>query len=285
MGKLNPRVDFAFKILFGSEESTDILLSFINSVLSLEHPITKIRLLNPYNYKKHPTDKSSILDIKAQDERGRLYNIEMQLMDQVDYNQRVLYYWFKLYSEQLSEGQGFKALQKTISIHILNFNSFEEKEFHNIFRILNTKTYSSCFEDLELHFIELKKFDKDLAHVTTSLDRWVTFLNKAAEWDKGEVPVELQADPAIEKAAATLDRISLSKEEREVYEAQLKWLRVEAAAIEKAEIKGFNIGIERGIEKNREETVIRLIKNTTLSSEEIAKIAGCSIDFVQKLKS
>ncbi len=32
MPKINPRVDFAFKILFGSEQNTDILLPFVNSI-------------------------------------------------------------------------------------------------------------------------------------------------------------------------------------------------------------------------------------------------------------
>ncbi len=33
MYKLNPKVDFAFKKLFGSEENKGILISFINSIL------------------------------------------------------------------------------------------------------------------------------------------------------------------------------------------------------------------------------------------------------------
>lgn len=36
MCRLNPKVDFAFKKLFGSEENKEILISFINSIISEE---------------------------------------------------------------------------------------------------------------------------------------------------------------------------------------------------------------------------------------------------------
>src|SRR5580658_301867 len=114
MTVLNPRVDFAFKKLFGSADNKDLLISFINAVVSKENQIVDLTLLNPYNHKDYPADKLSILDIKATDEQGRQYNIEMQITDQVYYNQRVLYYWSKLYASQLQQGDAFPELKKTI---------------------------------------------------------------------------------------------------------------------------------------------------------------------------
>ena len=35
---LNPRTDFAFNKIFGSAQSKDILLSFLNAILNLETP-------------------------------------------------------------------------------------------------------------------------------------------------------------------------------------------------------------------------------------------------------
>lgn len=87
---LNPRVDLAFKKLFGTEENKDILISFINAVVSKDDQVIDVKLLNLYKNKEHQTDKLSILDIKATDEQGRLYNIEMQITDQAYYNQRAL---------------------------------------------------------------------------------------------------------------------------------------------------------------------------------------------------
>ena len=41
MCKINPRVDFAFKKLFGSEENTDLLMSLINAIVSSEEQVVE----------------------------------------------------------------------------------------------------------------------------------------------------------------------------------------------------------------------------------------------------
>ncbi|MBS0350881.1 MAG: PD-(D/E)XK nuclease family transposase [Proteobacteria bacterium] len=292
MSKINPRVDFAFKILFGSEENIDILLPFVNSILTLPNPITELTLLNPYNHKTHTSDKWTILDIKAKDNSNQWYNIEMQMTDQVSYSQRALYYWSKLYSQQLKKGDDFSKLTKTISIHVLNFDHFDEPDYHNVYHILNAKTYRRCFEHLELHFIELKKFNKDLSHLTTALDRWATFLNKAEQWERNFVPQELSTDPAITRAAHALDILSLDEYELELYEAKLKWLRDQAGTIEKTKLdsfaKGEAIGLEKGEAignaKGREKVAIWMLNKGTFSIEEIAEASGFSVNEVKQLQ-
>ena len=82
MCKLNPKVDFAFKKLFGSEENKSILIDFINSVVSQENRIANIELKNPYNIENYKNGKMTILDIKAVDEKGTWYDIEMQRVEQ-----------------------------------------------------------------------------------------------------------------------------------------------------------------------------------------------------------
>lgn len=82
MCRLNPKVDFAFKKLFGSSENKDILISFINSVLSEDEQVKDIELKNPYNIASYRKGKMTILDIKAVDENGTWYDIEMQLAGQ-----------------------------------------------------------------------------------------------------------------------------------------------------------------------------------------------------------
>ena len=283
MSVLNPRVDFAFKKLFGSEENKDILISFINAVVSKDDQVIDVTLLNPYNNKEHQSDRLSILDIKATDERGRQYNIEMQITDQVYYNQRALYYWSKLYTSQLQEGDAFGDLKKTISINVLNFDYFdEEPTYHNIFKVLHAESHKSYFEDLGLHFIELHKFDDEVSHIKTTLDRWAKFLKKAHHYDKATFPDELRVEPAIEKAFYSLNTLSLDKDEREIYEARLKWLRDEDAALQKAHQKGIEQGIEQGRHKERQEmakkqlrrgvSVDMVIEDTGLTREEVEAI-------------
>ena len=79
MEKITPRVDIAFKKIFGVEENKDLLISLINSIVSDEDQILEATLLNPYNPKNFRNDKLSILDIKAKGDNGRRFNIEIQI--------------------------------------------------------------------------------------------------------------------------------------------------------------------------------------------------------------
>ena len=78
---LNPKTDFAFKKIFGSSESTEILLSFLNAILGLELPyrLRELTILDPYNAPKIRGMKDTYLDVKARDEQGKDYIIEMQV--------------------------------------------------------------------------------------------------------------------------------------------------------------------------------------------------------------
>jgi predicted transposase/invertase (TIGR01784 family) len=249
MCRLNPRVDFAFKKLFGSEENKDILISFINSVLDKDEQIKDLILKNPYNSKNFKNDKLSILDVKAVDEKGIWYNIEMQITDQDYYDKRALYYWARLYTGQLESGINYDKLEKTIVINVLNFNCLAEEDYHNIYKLFNSKSKEELIDHLEIHFIELEKYNKDLSEIQTALDGWTEFLKRAHEYNKDQIPSQLAEVESIEKAIKVLDTMYLNEDERELYEARLKWLRDEEMALKKAERKGVERGIEKGIEK------------------------------------
>jgi len=70
---LNPKTDFAFKRIFGSERSHDILLSFLNAILGLQAPyrIIDLTLLDPYLAPKIQGMKDTYLDVRARDEQGQ----------------------------------------------------------------------------------------------------------------------------------------------------------------------------------------------------------------------
>src|SRR3990167_4542614 len=105
MERITPRVDIAFKKIFGVEENKDLLILLINSIVSKEDQVSDVTLLNPYNPKNFKSDKLSVLDIKAKGVEGKRFNIEIQISNEADYNKRALYYWAKLYTEQLKESE------------------------------------------------------------------------------------------------------------------------------------------------------------------------------------
>nr|WP_192927356.1 Rpn family recombination-promoting nuclease/putative transposase [Clostridium beijerinckii] len=280
--KLNPKVDFAFKKLFGSEENKSILIAFINSIISEKNKIEDIELKNPYNISNYRKGKMTILDIKAVDEKGIWYDIEMQIAEQGFYDKRAFYYWSKVYSDQIESGDDFEILRKTIGINILDFNYLKEEDFHNVYKVYNEKTKEEFSDLFEMHFIELNKFKKDYKDVKTALDRWVSFLNRAYEIDKYKIPKELEEDENIKKAIEKLDIMYLDKEEREIYENDLKALRIHNAEIRSAEEKGIKEGIKQGQYQEK----INIAKNLLdfLDNKTIAIKTGLTIEEIQKLR-
>jgi predicted transposase/invertase (TIGR01784 family) len=265
MCRINPRVDFAFKKLFGSEENKDLLISLINAIVSEEDQVADIELKNPYNLVDYQAGKLSIMDIKARTPRGRWYNVEMQISEDLNFDKRAIYYWAKLVTEQLSEGMMFKELLKTISINILDFNFVPDTEvFHNRYKIINTGTGKDdrLHDMFELHYVELRKFKKSYAELASALDRWVTFLTRAHELSRSRIPAPLQGDRAIVKAIEAVDRM-FDEEERTIYEVRFQALVDVESKIASAEEKGM----ARGVEKGLDEALNRLIQGGFPESE------------------
>ncbi|MEQ8186835.1 MAG: Rpn family recombination-promoting nuclease/putative transposase [Candidatus Eremiobacterota bacterium] len=284
MCKINPRVDFAFKLIFGNEQNKDILISLLNAILEdyQSYPIESIEILNPLGSQEYSKDKLTILDIKAKDQKGEFYNIEMQISDQYYYQKRALYYWSKLYTSQISEGIGYQNLTRTVRINILNFNAIKEVDYHNVYRVRELKKNIDLTEQLEIHFIELEKFSKELPELKKTMDRWIYFLKYADKFTETNLPEVLKEIQPIEKANVILDRISLNKEQREIYEARMKSLRDADGALQTARIRGLEEGMEKGMEKSKIEVAGKLLEKK-FSVEEICEITGLSEDEIRSL--
>ena len=97
---------FAFKQLFGTNGSEDILIAFLNAMLqeSLESPIASLQLEDPHLHREYEEDKLSILDVSATLDTGTKVNVEIQLNNNHDMVKRSLYYWGRLYTSQLQKG-------------------------------------------------------------------------------------------------------------------------------------------------------------------------------------
>ena len=299
MTSISPKIDIAFKKIFGVEENKDLLISLINSIVSEEDQVADLILLNPYNPKNFRSDKLSILDIKAKGIDGKRFNIEIQITDEADYDKRALYYWAKLYTEQLESAEDYSTLSKAIGIHILNFLSITENDkYHNCFHITEKETGGQYFKDLELHTIELNKFEgntkelKELVDkIQSALDIWLAFLTKHNLLNKDSLPPQLN-DDKLKKALQVLEVMNFSSEERGAYEDHLKWLRIEANTLskryeqgrEEGIEKGREEGIEKGIEKGIQLTAINMLKQN-LDPSLVSSVTALPLDTILQLKN
>ena len=121
---IDPKIDCVFKAVLGTEENRNLLIHFLNSILQedLPTPIAGVDILNPYNEKESLNDKLSIVDVKARDQQGQLYQVEIQLLVYPALPSRMVYTWADLYSQQLQSGQDYETLQPTYAIWLVAEN-------------------------------------------------------------------------------------------------------------------------------------------------------------------
>ena len=276
---LNPKIDFVFKKIFGSEEHPSILIAFLNAVLKPNIPIVEVEIKNTDIEKAHVEDKFSRLDVKAKTSNKEVINIEIQLKNEYNMIQRSLYYWSKLYEEQIGDGDRYDKLCRTVCINILDFKYLKNDRFHNGYRLKEIETNEELTDIQEIHFIEipkLKKLDSEEV-VVDMLEAWVEFLRDP----ESEVVRKLEmTNSEIREAKDTLYKLSRDEKERELYFLREKSIKDEISALANAEEKG----IEKDIQQEKIDTVLRL-NSIGLDIEQISKGTDIDLEEVKKIIS
>lgn len=268
---LDPKMDFIFKNIFGSENNKEILISFLNATLKSKDKIKSVFIKNGDIEKEYLSDKFSRLDIKATTDRNEHINIEIQMKNEYNMIQRTLYYWSKLYEGQLKEGDNYSKLSRTICINILNFSYLNNDKFHSAFRLKDIETNDELTDIQEIHFIEVPKL-KDNSDEKDMLVAWTEFL-KDPESEKVRT-LEMNIEE-IRKARQELVRISNDDRQRELYNMRRKAMLDESDALYNAE--------KKGVEKGRIEIVKNLLLNN-IDIEIIKNVSGFTIDEINRIK-
>jgi len=117
------KTDYAFKKVFGSKNSKNILLSFLNSILDIK--IVDLTIEDPYNVPKLQGMKDTAVDVKAiLDDKTKVI-IEMQILNHDGFESRILYNTAKNYANQLDTGDMYSLLNPVIALTIVNFTMFD----------------------------------------------------------------------------------------------------------------------------------------------------------------
>jgi predicted transposase/invertase (TIGR01784 family) len=175
------RNDIAFRKIFRNENRKETLISFLNAILDFNgnQRIAAVSILNPYQLPKLKGGKVTIIDVKATDQAGRSYIVEMQVGNIDGFAKRVLYYSSKSYSDQIKRADFYRKLQPVIFIGILDFVQTENKNYISRSQIRDIETGEQTIKDMEFNFIELPKFNKSLNDLSTLSEKWVYFIKNA----------------------------------------------------------------------------------------------------------
>ncbi|MEO5363893.1 MAG: Rpn family recombination-promoting nuclease/putative transposase [Magnetococcus sp. DMHC-8] len=269
---IDPRIDFAFKKIFGSERAKDVLVSFLESLLGLEgdRRIAEVTILDPFLAPKIRELKYSILDVKCRDHRGVSYIVEMQVQKVAAFLKRIQYNAAKAYAHQIERGEDYPRLNQVIAITITDFVLFHDfNHCVSCHESRETVTGHSYLQDIIHFFVELPKFSRQVEELDGVLDRWIYFIRYAGTLQ--EVPEKLSAAPfrhAFEMAMVA----NMTAEELEMYDnagvaiadarGAVELAREEALreGREEGRQEGIQIGEQSGEKRGKAGTLTRLLQ-------------------------
>ncbi|MEG4572095.1 Rpn family recombination-promoting nuclease/putative transposase [Microcoleus sp. N3A4] len=232
---INPKIDFAFKKIFGSSDSKDILINFLNAILYEAQPVIEdLEIID--SQPGNPTFgvQDTHLDVKATINGGRIALVEIQLINVPFFGNRVLYNAAKSYSLQLTGEERYERLKTVTSLKIADFEMFDNQpEFLSRFVFKEKEQQFDCPDtEIELVFVELPKFSKGLEQLETATDKWIYFLKNTSTLET--VPEALSAVPELQKALIIANEENFTQEELNELENQELWIQDQQIAIDVA---------------------------------------------------
>ena len=285
MNFLDVKTDYAFKKVFGSEGSKEILMSFLNALVyeNAKYKIKDLVIVDPYNIPMIKGIKDTFVDVKAVLDDDTKVIIEMQVLNHKGFEKRVLYNAAKNYSIQLNKAEAYHLLNPVIALNIVDFIMFEEsKSVINNFKLIEKEQFINYSDDIELIFVELPKFKKELDALENIKEQWIYFVQNAGSLEY--IPNNL--DETIKQALQNVNEANLDKDELEAQHKRKEFISIQKLALLKADEEGFEKGMEKGLEKGMQEKSIEIAKNLLdiLDDTTISFKTGLGVEVVKALR-
>ena len=279
--KLPLTSDIVFKRAFSKEGNEDILKALLEAIL--DKTIQQVIVKNPELPKNLYDSKAGVLDVKVEIDENIICDVEMQVQDFGNIDKRSLVYMATLETEGIKKGEDYKQAKKVIAINLLNFEYYKRNSYHNIAHMKFEKTkeneyvnmgYSDEEElatnDLEMHFIEIPKFEKKNPEAETKLEQWLWLL--AGREDKLEMAKKENKE--IKKAMDIINEMSMDEKEWELYMSRQRAILDYNTGMRDAREEGARIkNIENAKNMLKEKIDVQIIEKVTgLTKEEIEKL-------------
>ncbi len=227
----------------------------------LNEKVTIKSILGSQSNKESNDDKYNDVDILVENSKGELVIIEVQNTKEHDYFHRILYGASKVITQYINQGNPYSDVKKVISITIAYFDlgqgldyvyhgTTSFRGFHHGDVLNLSARQRDLYNKISVHQIYpeywiIKAGIFDEHQVYDRLDEWIYFFKM------GEVQEDFTA-AGLKEAKRILDRINLSEEEREEYEAYLQRLH-RIASRETNEMEDIKYAIRQEKEKGAAE--------------------------------
>lgn len=270
---VNPFTDYGFKRLFGEEPSKELLLDFLNELLSKEQGrIANLTYLKTDRLGTTEEQRKAVFDLYCENEKGDKFIVELQKTKQKFFKDRTVYYSTFPIRAQAEKGSEWNfELQAVYTIAILDFIFDDDKDEIEKYRydvkLTDIDTCKIFYDKLTFIYLEMPKFQKELKDITTRFEKWLYIIRNLNKLNR--VPDELR-EGIFERLFEIAEIARFSPEEAEEYEESLKVYRDLKNSIETAKEEKVR---EIIVNLNKNNVPIEVISDSTgIAVEEVIKI-------------
>ena len=277
------RFDWAVKRMLRDKANFGVLEGLITVLLG--EPVHIVELLESEGNQEFSEDKFNRVDIKAKNDRGEIFLVEVQLTREIHYLERMLYGTAKAITEHIGLGDDYDKVKKVYSINIVYFDlgkgsdylyhgrtTFEGVHTHDTLEmsvreddVIRMYTPEKVFP--EYFIIRVNEFN---TVAKTPLEEWLDYLKN------GHIKDDTQA-PGLQEAREKLQYMMLSNADRYAFDEYINAVRIQNDVLGNTRAEGFAEGEAKGIMKGRAEekySIARSLKQMGMSDADIAKATG-----------
>lgn len=253
---INPYTDFGFKKLFGTEANKELLIDFLNQLITEQGTITDLQFLSAEQLGRSQFERKAVFDIYCENEKGEKFIVEMQKAEQDYFKDRSVYYSTFPIQEQAMSGEWNYQLKAVYFVGILDFifddNKDDKQVFHHEVKLIDTKTNKVFYDKLTFIYLEMPKFNKTEDELKSRFDKWLYVLKSLPKFQQRP---KILKEQIFNKLFHVAELAKLTPIEVRGYQESLKIYRDNINVVNTAEAKGLREGMKKGIKKGKIEGI------------------------------
>lgn len=283
---IDPRVDWAFKRIFGSEDTKECLITFLNGLFDGELVIKDVTFGKTEKLGLRPDERGVIFDVYCVTDKGKHIIVEMQKKEQDYFADRALYYTARAIVEQGIKGEWDYHLAPVYTICFMDFKSDNPMldGFRTDLVLTDLRTRQRLSDRMRIVYLQLPLFTKQSEECMDIFDCWIYIVKNMNMFE--QMPFS-EKYPVFRKLAEIGDLRKLSREELELYDEDIKNMRDIYATRMFDEKKGMEIGMAKGMAKGMEKEKLataRRLLSMGLSDEQVSTATELPLEEIQKMK-
>lgn len=264
---LNLKDDIMFKVFFSRKGNEEFLIDFLKALLKID--IKAIKIQEEVNLEKlSKKEKGGRLDLQAKLDNGTIVNIEMQLRNEHNIEERTTYYSSKVIARETERGTEYEDIKQVIMINILDYEMLGFDEYiSETAVVLDKHREYEVLKGIKWYFIELPKFRKQNPDMNEKINQWLAFID---DYDRGLVKMAEEKNETLKKARSEMTYLTGDEEIKRMQWLEEKWEMDRASEIGHAKREVIREIVNEMIKKGIDiETICEVTKLTKKEIENM----------------